>query len=147
MTGSGNKKPHEASFGIRSAGDFFEVIVEPQYNEFLGDNASARHALQAITFAYHLHEWAYGSEFSKATPVADTAVKELFELARKIVNGTKHFEPKLITTKGGGFSNDFSDDFRRPLNVQKADETWVSADRLLAGMMDHWHAEKLRGVF
>ena len=41
----------------------------------------------------------------------------MFELARNIANGTKHFSKKAKTQVQTGFSSGFSDGFACPLNV------------------------------
>jgi hypothetical protein len=53
----------KAIFTIRTADDFFVQIVQPQYQEFIDNNASARHALLSIMTIYHLGEWVYGEEW------------------------------------------------------------------------------------
>lgn len=49
-----------ASFGITTARDFFNKLVEEQRDFEASHSLSARHAINAVMTAYHLHEWVWG---------------------------------------------------------------------------------------
>jgi len=74
-------------------------------------------------------------------------MNEMFWLAKGIVDGSKHFRHKRTTRKQIGFSQDFSDDFARPLIVVRDNGTEMSADKLLHGIDMHWMMERVVGNF
>ncbi|MXY70835.1 MAG: hypothetical protein F4Y47_20075 [Acidobacteriia bacterium] len=120
-------------------------MVVPQYEDFVASNASSRHALLAILLVHHMFEWAHGREFSKESFLEeypnDSKMADLFDLARNISNGTKHFAPRAVTSAGGGFSSAFSDAFQRPLNIETPpnfNRNRISADILLRELVTFW---------
>ena len=135
---------HSSSFGITNAHDFFHEIVLPQHEDFLAHCSSPRHALLAIIVAYHMFEWVPPGPSNKALP-------KVFELAKKITNGTKHFKQKVQTRKQGGFSGGFSpafgDGFARSLRVMLPDGTEQSANVILRQMVDFWTQQEINGAF
>ena len=69
--------------------------------------------------AYHMYEWVHRKGFSidhfRSTYEDPDGIAELFELARDITNGTKHFKTKKVKTEvQAGFSSGFSDGFAVP---------------------------------
>jgi hypothetical protein len=102
---------HNASFGITTAKQFLEKLHKEQ-NDFIRSLClSARHALNAIITAYHLHEWvwgecekrddlhnAWGANSLEAFKKYVAAQCPALEDARNVTNGTKHFEKKPIET-------------------------------------------------
>lgn len=117
-------------------------MILPQYEDFIGHNASTRYALLAFIVVYHMYEWV--NPRKKFT-------KEGFQ-SRGIVNGTKHFKPT-----GGqhspkrhmqtGFPSAFSDEFARPLNIEAPDGKSESVDILLRKMVDFWKRQEQLGSF
>lgn len=77
---------------------------------------------------------------------SDIELIDVFEVARRIANGTKHFERRAKTTVQTGFSSGFSDGFARPLNVIMPDGTQRSADQLLRQMLEFWQRQESLGV-
>jgi hypothetical protein len=145
------------TFDIRSPLDLFEEVLLPTYEEFLANNASSRHALQATLAAYHLFDWANREGFSEKTfrrlypePEHEEMLR-YFQIAQGLTNGFKHFEapyqgkahtsPRVVTSTQTGFSSAFSDEFCRPLNV--AD---VSADVLLRKLVAFWRGQRAKGA-
>ncbi len=145
-----------STFGITTASAYFDQIVLPTSDEFLHDNASSAKALIAILSAYHLYEWANPKEkytsarFSVRYP-ARTDMVEVFDVARMLTNGMKHFVPRepsqkrAVTKAETGFSQDFSDDFSRPLSVETTTGQWLSADELLKKVTAFWQDERAAG--
>jgi hypothetical protein len=76
---------------------------------------------------------------------------EVFDLAKMLTNGMKHFVPteprqeRAVTKAETGFSQDFSDDFSRPLSVETTTGQWLSADDLLKKMVAFWQDERTAG--
>lgn len=147
----GSKVTHTSSFDITTAGDFFRAVVIPQHEDFVANNFSSRHALLTTIVAYHMYEWVHRRKFTvsrfKSTYPQDPSLADVFELARNITNGTKHFKPKAKTRTQKGFSSGFSDAFARPLIVEFPDGSEKSADRFLCEMVDFWGVQEKNGVF
>ncbi len=143
---------HEGSFGIASAGEFFRIVVLPQYEDFLANNSSARHALLTTIVAYHMYEWVHKRKFTaehfcSAYP-GNSALAEVFELARRISNGTKHFLADAAQTrKQSGFSSGFNEGFAKPLVIKLDDGSEKSADALLREIVDFWRHQAQAGAF
>jgi hypothetical protein len=143
--------PHETSFSVRTAEDFFAQIVLPTYQEFVEHNSSVRHALLSIITAYHMGEWVYQADWRKAikwkTAAQEAGVTDDFEMARMVTNGTKHFEPRIVTRTQTGFSSGFSNAFARPLLIEKPDESDESADNLLDRLIRFWKDQRANKIF
>lgn len=140
--------PHSASFNIRNADDFLREMILPQHADFLRNNASARHALLAITLVYHMYEWVHGVQFSRTHFAkhypSEPGIADYLELAKAITNGTKHFRSKAKTRVQAGFSSDFSEDFARPLNLEFQDGSETSADEFLGTLVEFWKRQQQR---
>ncbi len=142
---------NSSSFGVANARDFFRQMVLPQYEDFLADNSSPRHALLVIIVAYHMYEWVHRrnfevSHFESMYP-SNKALANVFELARNITNDTKHFSLKTQTRTQPGFSSGFNDGFARPLIVMLPDGKEQSVDIILRQMVDFWTQQENAGVF
>lgn len=98
-----------------------------------------------------MYEWVHRKKFDvrhfKSTYPQASCFAEVFELARKITNGTKHFNPKVKTRIRKGFSSAYSDEFARALMVEFPDGREISADRFLFEMIDFWKVQKKKGAF
>lgn len=142
---------HTSSFDITTARDFFRMVVIPQHEDFLAENSSSRHALLTTIVVYHMYEWVNGRKFTvkhfQSTYPQDLALADVFELAKNITNGTKHFKSIAKTRKQGGFSAGFSDGFARPLIVEFPDGREKSADMFLREMVDFWTRQGKTGAF
>ena len=114
---------HSASFGVTNAKQFLGKLHNEQ-KDFAATHLSERHALNAATIAYHLHEWVWGEcekrdELRNAWGVSSieefhryiTEQCPALEDARKITNGTKRFENRIVTGRhDGGFQRDLTKD-------------------------------------
>ena len=145
------------TFDIKTPADLFERVLLPTHQEFLANNASSRHALQATLVAYHLFDWANKKGFTDDAfhqfyPQPEYGeMPKYFQIARGLANGFKHFEAPLpgkthtgarvVTSTQTGFSSDFSEDFARPLNAED-----VSADLLLEKLVAFWTDQHAKGV-
>ena len=143
---------HTSSFGLEKARDFYDEIVFPQYQDFLQKNSSKRHALLTIISAYHLYEWVHRTKFTrtdfKNRYPNESEVEELFETARHLTNGTKHYKNKAVKTRAqGGFSSAFSNAFARPLIIIKPDSSEVSADEFCEALIGFWQRQVKSGSF
>ncbi len=78
---------------------------------------------------------------------SNKAHAKVFELARNITNGTKHFLPEAQTRTQPGFSSGFSDGFAHPLIVEFPDGTEQSANVILRQMVDFWTQREKAGDF
>lgn len=153
-------REHGATFDITTSRDFLHRMVIPQHQEFKKNHRSSRHALLAIICAYHMYEWVNEKTFtpehfkSVYSSEADRDyMAELFNLARIIVNGTKHFKPakqRVKTKVQGGFPSDFGDR-SRPLNVKLSGsenpDDWEPIDNILDRMVEFWRRQESVGAF
>lgn len=153
-------REHGATFDITAPRDFLHKMVIPQHQEFKENNRSSRHALLAIICTYHMYEWVHKKKFtcehfkSVYSSEADRDyMAELFDLARTIVNGTKHFIPAkqdVKTKVQGGFPSDFRDK-ARPLSVSfsgsENPDDWEPIDNILDRMVEFWKRQESAGAF
>ncbi|TYK64143.1 hypothetical protein CWS31_017235 [Colwellia echini] len=120
-------------------------MVLPQYADFINNNSSSRHALLSTITSYHLYEWVNCHKFTDSVFKIDypnhEPLIELFEIARKITNGTKHFSSKVKTRTQSGFSSGFSSGFAKPLVITRTDGSEISADYLLKSLTDFWQEQ------
>ena len=142
--------PHSASFNIRNADDFMREMIVPQYEDFLINNSSARHALLAIILVYHMYEWMHGVRFSRTHFAkhypSEKGMADYLELAKEIANGTKHFRSKAKTQVQTGFSSAFSEGFAKPLNLEFQDGSETSADLFLRTLVEFWKRQQQRAA-
>lgn len=140
-----------ASFDIKTAKDFFDKMLMPEYEEFCKKNSSSRHALLTTILAYHMYEWVNNHKFSednfKTDYPSELDMIRIFELARNITNSTKHFISTAITSTQKGFSTAFSYSYARPLNVELPDGSEMSADKFLKKIIEFWKNQRSQGAF
>ena len=122
-----------ASFDIRSPSDFLQKLRDEQADFIKSHCLDARHALNAVMTAYHLHEWVWGGfakrdytlhrSWSLRRAHVDEFKRYLFgkcpalEEAEALTNSTKHFRtdrnvvPLPTGKHEGAFQRDaFQDD-------------------------------------
>src|ERR1700736_2597082 len=100
----------QARFEIRTPSDFYDILVKPQYRLFKRSYATSispsalksRHALLSVLSTYHLYDWVHHGENFSLSPFekqhkGKRDVGDMFEIARKLVNGSKHFESKIVS--------------------------------------------------
>ncbi|PTP28162.1 hypothetical protein [Vibrio splendidus] len=143
------KKP--PTFEVQSSEQFFDVIVKPQYEDFLKNNSSSRHALLTIITVYHLYEWVHGEKFTKESfkekyPDHEDLASE-FDVARHVTNGTKHCLTRGISTSTQrGFSSAFNNSFARPMSITYENGVSVSVDMFLRPLIDFWQQQKDKSI-
>ena len=143
---------HESTFDIKTAKDFYNKIVFPQYQDFTHNSLSSRHALLSTIVLYHMYEWANGEKFTethfRSRYSNDTDLIDSFELARKITNGTKHFGSGVKTRIQKGFNPGFDNGFARSsLVVEYSNGNEVSAEDFLAKLKCFWEEQNSIGAF
>jgi hypothetical protein len=147
----------DMAFDVRGPLDLLERVLLPTYEEFLANNASSRHALQATLVAYHMFDWVNKKYFSAEAfreAYCEPEYAEMvdyFEIARGLTNGFKHFHSPLpgkehtgarvVTTVQTGFSSGFSDGYARPLNAKD-----ISVDILLRKLVEFWKDQRAKGA-
>ena len=142
---------HESSFGIKSADDYLNQMLLPQYDDFIKNNSSSRHALLTTIIAYHMYEWVHKTKFNELEFLAKypnyQEVSIDLEVARNVTNGTKHFKNRVRTSTKTGFSSAFNDSFARPLNIEFPNGQHESADKFLRRLVDFWQTQKHQKAF
>jgi hypothetical protein len=142
---------HASSFGITTPDEFLRYVVLPEYEAFVSDISSSRHALLTTITACHMYEWVHRTKFTVPhfTLAYPTKVRlaESFELARNIANGTKHYLPKATTQRHSGYSSAYSNGYARPFVVESSDNTKKSADVFLRELIEFWREEAKNGAF
>jgi hypothetical protein len=106
---------------INNASVFLEKMLLPQYEKFIQNNSSSRHALLTTILAYHMFEWVHGKKFGRfceeefqSSYPAQVEMYSTLEIAGHLTNGTKYFGNKISKMKGQtGFGSAFSDAFAR----------------------------------
>ncbi|EMK6834857.1 TPA: hypothetical protein PX765_003374 [Vibrio cholerae] len=133
-----------SSFQVIDAKSYFNIMVKPQYEQFLAQNSCVKSALLSTMLTYHMYEWAHPKEkfsierFEKRYP-EQKELANLFEMARDITNGLKHFKVKPTTTRNQrGFSSAFSNAFARPLIIVSPSGEEISVDQFLEKMVMFW---------
>ncbi|WP_235500054.1 hypothetical protein, partial [Vibrio cholerae] len=133
-----------SSFQVIDAKSYFNIMVKPQYEQFLAQNSCVKSALLSTMLTYHMYEWAHPKEkfsierFEKRYP-EQKELANLFEMARDITNGLKHFKVKPTTTRSQrGFSSAFSNAFARPLIIVSPSGEEISVDQFLEKMVMFW---------
>jgi hypothetical protein len=152
----------QASFGITTPAQFYDLVGKPQYRLFRRSYPHAaspsaqksRHAIMSIICTYHLYDWFHGGEkfslahFDRHHP-GQTAVRDMFEIARRVANGSKHFESRITSRVEQSFSSAFSPSFAQPaypaLLIEKDDGTELHVHDLLAALMGFWESQRTAG--
>lgn len=152
----------QASFDITTPTQFYDLVVIPQYQLFrrsyphaaLPSALKSRHAILSIICAFHLYDWFhhgrkfYEAHFDLHHP-GQTAVRDMFELARRVANGSKHFESRIGSRVDQSFSPEFSREFAQKaypaLLIVKDDGAEVHAHDLLAVLMEFWKSQRASG--
>ena len=120
------------SFEIRTARQFLEGLVEPDYEEFLKEPSSSRLAIHCALGCWHLTEWVWADVLKPDTRLrsaihssirdchrfrayAVTTCPEL-DIMRQIADGSKHFGGQNSSVRdsnlaGGAFDKGFSAGF------------------------------------
>jgi hypothetical protein len=114
----------------------------------------SRHAILSVICTYHLYDWFHGGEkftlshFDQHHP-DQTAVRDMFEIARKVANGSKHFESKITSRVDQSFSPASSPAFAQEaypaLLIQKDDGTELHVHDLLVTLMEFWERQRANG--
>jgi hypothetical protein len=100
-------------FGINNARDFYQKLVQ-EFDDFCEAPSSARHAMNFVITAYHLHEWVWKS-FLKNDAAKRQALgirKDIdafkawldersiwYAQMQPLANGSKHFQPGGLTIR------------------------------------------------
>ncbi len=150
------------SFEIRTARQFLENLIEPDYAEFLQEPLSSRLAIHCALECWHLIDWVWADVLKGNTVLCsaiDSSIRDLdsfrdyavttcpeLGIVRDIATGSKHFAAQSSTVKdssqagafqAGAFQPDAFDIAR--LEVELASSTRHFADCLEAAVT-FWRA-------
>ena len=148
-------------FDIITSQDFLSKL-EAEYADFKAQPDSARHALNCIMTAYHLHEWVWGdwlkTDYEAWQRIGGIHNKNSFKMrlgelwpgmtaAGELTNGMKHFGKRNVETErieGYGSGPYGVGPFGRPylLIDHGAENTprWQTADQLLDHAVIFWRS-------
>jgi hypothetical protein len=152
----------QASFGVTTPTQFYDLVVRPQYRLFKRSYPYAaspsaqqsRHAILSIICTYHMYDWFHGGDKFSRTHFdrhhrGQTAVRDMFEIARKVANGSKHFESRIASRVDASFSPAFSPAFAQEaypaLLIGKDDGTELHVRDLLASLIGFWESQRAAG--
>ena len=150
------------SFEIRTARQFLEGLVEPDYDEFLQETSSSRLAIHCALVCWHLIDWVWADVLKGSTGLCsaidssirnldsfrDYAVNDCPELGivRDIATGSKHSAAQSSRVKDSNVAGAFqADAFQSDafdiarLEVELASSTRQFADCLEAAVT-FWRA-------
>ncbi len=154
-----NESDANFSFDIRTPADLLKKLHE-EYQEFLNNPVSSRHAVNCAVTAWHLIEWVWASHKQKMMTLSQSIKKEAdfkqyislrcpeIETMQAIANGTKHFKVdkrsggsnvKAARIHRGGFSQEFSREFDISLlEIELADGSTLVFDDTIKTVVEFW---------
>ncbi|UPK23443.1 hypothetical protein [Bradyrhizobium sp. 131] len=142
-------------FGIDSAVSFYGKMLE-DYDDFVEQPGSPRHAINCMLSAYHIAEWIWG-DWLQTDYVTWTALgirdkpsflawvdqaQPWFRITQAVANGSKHFASKLAKTKSSptyaqdGYVEDGYQE--RMLEVEVEDGRWIEAVIVVEEVVMFW---------
>jgi hypothetical protein len=154
MLSSTQAEDYMTIFNLGSPEDFYAVVVRPRYEEFLEEKYNIGMAVTAVITAYQLFEWVNPIERGDRTPIKELFenrypdypdVAEAIDIAKKIVDGLKHNEEKIVSRVEGSFNSAFSDGFARKIIFVGKDDSEILVDDLLHTLNDFWKNQHTRG--
>jgi hypothetical protein len=150
-----NRLPADHSFDIHTAADFFDKLQQ-EYQDFVDDPLSSRHAINCALTAWHLIDWTWAGH-KEVVRGLEPSIKTKHEFVRYVIsqcpelaimqciaNGSKHFQQsrsKVKSTRlhGGAFSRGFSRGFNiSTLDVVLDDGSTVTFDDIAETVVEYW---------
>jgi hypothetical protein len=141
-------------FGINSSIAFYCKMLE-DYDDFVEQSGSPRHAINCMLSAYHMAEWIWGDWLQ--TDYATWAVLKIkdkesflrwvdsaqpwFNITQAVANGSKHFASKLAKTKSSPtyVEDGYVDGYQaRLLEVEIENGKWIEAVILVEDVVIFW---------
>lgn len=142
-------------FRINSSMAFYGKMLE-DYDDFVEQSGSPRHAINCMLSAYHIAEWIWGDWLQtdyaawKALGIRNKEsflgwvdkAQPWFRITQAVANGSKHFASKLANTKSSPtyVEDDYvEDDYQeRMLEVEVEDGVWVEAVIVVENVVMFW---------
>ncbi len=146
-------------FDIVTSRDFLSKL-EADYTDFKDRTDSARHALNCIITAYHLHEWVWAdwlkNDFAIQSRLGIRKIATFerwldrecpgFPVLRSLTNGTKHLRPTNFSTQrvDGSFGSGpfgigpFGIPYLLIDHGANKPERWETADQLIDASVMFW---------
>ena len=142
-------------FGINSSVAFYGKMLE-DYDDFVEQSGSPRHAINRMLSAYHMAEWIWGDWLQtdyatwKALGIRDRESflawvdksQIWFKITQAVANGSKHFASKLAKTKSSpsyvedGYVEDGYQ--KRLLEVEVEEGRWIEAVIVIEDVVMFW---------
>jgi hypothetical protein len=118
-----------SSFGLNTASDFLQKLREERADFVHSKCLDPRHAVNAVMNGYHMYEWVFpeisGRPHKKPKDFRDALIAmpgSPIEDARRVTNGTKHFQQAKIKT--GSAEGAFQRSMVQP-NAFDVDHLWI----------------------
>lgn len=144
-------------FDIEDSIGFYRLMIE-NYDDFVENSGSSRHAINCAISAYHMAEWIWGdwlkSDYSTWPKLAGVRDKNSFmswvhqqtphfRTVQDVANGSKHFAAKRTATKSTGsyVDNDYVEHgYQEQYSEIELDGRWVEAIIVVEGMVMFWES-------
>lgn len=144
-------------FDIEDSIGFYRLMIE-NYDDFVENSGSSRHAINCAISAYHMAEWIWGdwlkTDYSARTKL--DGVRDChsfkkwidqqtphFSVVQDIANGSKHFAAKPTETKSTGtyVDNDYVEPGYQEQYLEVAvDGRWIEAIIVIEDMIMFWES-------
>lgn len=142
-------------FEITDSVSFYRKMLE-EYDDFVEDPNSSRHAVNCALSAYHIAEWIWGDwlgtdyETWKELGIRDRqsfltwvdTAQPWFKIVQGIANGSKHFSSKLAATRlSGSYVDDgYVESGYQSMNleVEVEKDRWIEAVIVMEEVVIFW---------
>lgn len=142
-------------FDIEDSIGFYRLMVE-NYDDFVENSGSSRHAINCAISAYHIAEWIWGdwlhSDYAVWRKLAGVRDRDSFKawidqetpfftVVKDLANGSKHFASKIRRTKSTGtyVDNDYVEPgYQEQYLEVEVDGSWIEAIIVVEEMVVFW---------
>ncbi len=143
-------------FDVKDSVGFYKLMIE-NYDDFVENSGSTRHAINCAISAFHIAEWIWGDWLSTDYHTQSKLAcrdrnafmrwidkqNPIFCAVRDITNGSKHFASKLRGTKATG--NYVEEDYVEPGYQEQyleidVDGIWIEAIIIVEQLVIFWTA-------
>lgn len=106
------------TFEVRTARDYFELLVSQSFEDFKNDNLSSKAAIVCAVFTWHLHEWIWAQSGARVKTIPGISKLRDFQnflfnecpaflILAEVANGSKHFDSDRKSIKSTELKHGF----------------------------------------